>query len=199
MRPRSSAPKPFPKPMSDLVKCARAVALTAGCAIMTSMKSNAFQRIALLTAAMVLVQFGPQNTRAETKVEGKQSEVYSPAMIEVGGTLVQLEGLRAPGKDQVCDESSVPWTCGRDARWATLNRVGNHWITCLERGRTGSGTFVGLCYLGGVGGPELNAWLVEQGWALTDAKGAERYLKEETIARAGLRGLWRNSVEPVWD
>ncbi|TQV83865.1 thermonuclease family protein [Denitrobaculum tricleocarpae] len=136
---------------------------------------------------------------ANAKVEGKQSQVFSPAIIEIGGTLVQLEGLRAPGNDQSCTESQTAWSCGRDARWATLNRVGNHWITCLDRGRTASGTFLGLCYLGGVGGPELNAWLVEQGWALTNAAGAERYLEEETKARAERRGLWRNDIEPVWE
>lgn len=136
---------------------------------------------------------------ASAKVEGKQSQVFSPALIEVGGTLVQLEGLRAPGNDQVCHEGAMSWTCGRDARWATLNRVGNHWITCLDRGRTKNGTFLGLCYLGGVGGPELNAWLVEQGWALTNAAGAERYINEETQARAERRGLWRNDLEPLWE
>ena len=133
------------------------------------------------------------------EVSGKQTEVFSPAFIEVGSTLVRLEGLRAPRNNQICNEGAVPWTCGRDARWAALNRLGNHWITCLERGRAEDGSFIGLCYLGGVGGPELNAWLVEQGWALTDATGAERYLEEETNARAERRGLWRNGVEPLWE
>ena len=133
------------------------------------------------------------------EVSGKQTQVFSPATIQVGSRLVRLEGLRAPTNDQVCSESSVPWTCGRDARWATLNRVGNHWITCLDRGRANDGSLIGICYLGGVGGPELNAWLVEQGWALTDAAGAERYLEEETTARAERRGLWRNGIEPVWE
>ena len=141
----------------------------------------------------------PGPSLAQAKVEGKQSQVYSPAVIEVGGVLVQLDGLRAPDNSQICVEAAEPWTCGRDARWATLNRLGNHWITCLERGRTESGGFIGLCYLGGVGGPELNAWLVEQGWALTNAAGAERYLEQETKARAERRGLWRNDTEPLWE
>lgn len=151
----------------------------------------------LLLLLCCLQLAGRPATAAE--VSGKQTEVFSPAFIEVGSTLVRLEGLRAPRNDQICNEGAVPWTCGRDARWAALNRLGNHWITCLERGRTEDGHFIGLCYLGGVGGPELNAWLVEQGWALTDAAGAERYLEEETSARAERRGLWRNGIEPLWE
>ncbi|WP_282607091.1 thermonuclease family protein [Pelagibius sp. Alg239-R121] len=136
---------------------------------------------------------------ANAEVSGKQSEVFGPAAIEVGGVLVRLEGLRAPTNEQVCSEGPVLWTCGRDARWATLNRLGNHWIVCQDRGRDSDGSFIGLCFLGGVGGPELNAWLVEKGWALTDAIGAERYVNEETSARAERLGLWRNGIEPNWE
>ncbi len=164
---------------------------------MANMKITPHPPAFLIGLACLLAAFTPSG--ASAKVEGKQSQVFSPALIEVGGTLVQLEGLRGPGNDQVCNEASISWTCGRDARWATLNRVGNHWITCLDRGRTSNGTFIGLCYLGGVGGPELNAWLVKQGWALTNAVGAERYINEETEARAERRGLWRNDLEPMWE
>lgn len=156
-----------------------------------------YLRFFLLLSLCALQVSGRSAVGAE--VSGKQTEVFSPAFIEVGSTRVRLEGLRAPRNDQICNEGSVPWTCGRDARWAVLNRLGNHWIVCLDRGRAADGSFIGLCYLGGVGGPELNSWLVEQGWALTDATGAERYLEEETTARAERRGLWRNGVEPIWE
>lgn len=166
-------------------------------------------RLPLFCLALFIALVTASGTKAEavqsaeviqvTEISGKQTRVFGPAAIEVGGSLVHLEGLRAPTNDQICSEGPVPWTCGRDARWATLNRVGNHWITCLDRGRTSDGAFLGLCYLGGVGGPELNGWLVAQGWALTDALGAERYVSEETSARAGRLGLWRNGVEPSWD
>ena len=64
-------------------------------------------------------------------------------------------------------------------------------MDCVERGRGPGGEVFALCYLGGVGGPELNSWLVEQGWALAARDYAEDYVAAEEQAREAGRGLWR--------
>ena len=48
-----------------------------------------------------------------------------------------------------------------------------------------------------VGGVDLNAWMVEQGWAVAYRKYSRDYVAHETAAEATRRGLWRGEfVEP---
>ena len=54
----------------------------------------------------------------------------------------------------------------------------------------GYGRVVALCR---AGGEDLNAWKVEQGWALAHLR------DEERAARAGHRGIWRGEFVPPWD
>ena len=49
--------------------------------------------------------------------------------------MIQLYGLQAPRVEQTCQADGVVWACGQEARWAAINRVGGHWISCIERGR----------------------------------------------------------------
>jgi len=95
------------------------------------------------------------------------------------------------GQDQTCALGDGTWDCGREARWAAANRIANHWVDCVERARGAGGEIFAVCYLGGVGGPELNAWLVEEGWARAARDYAEDYAAAEDRARAAGRGQWR--------
>ncbi|MGD1878044.1 MAG: thermonuclease family protein [Kiloniellaceae bacterium] len=127
-------------------------------------------------------------------IGGRAPQVIDSGLIDFAGQPVYLYGLRGARPDQVCSlsqQTRQTWACGQEARWAAANRIANHWVDCVERARGAGGEIFAVCYLGGVGGPELNAWLVEQGWAKAAHDYAEDYAEAEDSARAARRGLWR--------
>lgn len=140
----------------------------------------------LCSAAAASAQLGSADIR------GRAPQVIDSGLLDFGGRPVYLYGLRGARAEQTCPLAGRTWNCGQEARWAARNRIANHWVECLERGRGPGGEIFAVCYLGGVGGPELNAWLVEQGWALAARDYAPDYVAAEDNARAAGRGLWRS-------
>jgi endonuclease YncB( thermonuclease family) len=156
---------------------------------------------ALRLAVLLLALAGPLAAPAlaqlgSGEIRGRAPQVIDSGLIDFTGQVVYLYGLRGVPPAQTCgigDESAGrTWACGQEARWAARNRIANHWVDCVERARGADGEIFAVCYLGGVGGPELNAWLVEQGWALAATDYAEDYVAAEAAARAASRGLWRD-------
>jgi len=130
------------------------------------------------------------------QIRGRAPQALDSGLLDFAGQPVYLYGLRGLRPDETCSAaaSQTPaqtWACGQEARWAARNRIADHWVDCVERARGPGGEIFAVCYLGGVGGPELNAWLVEQGWARAAADYADDYLAAEAEARAAGRGLWR--------
>ncbi len=146
-----------------------------------------------LLAALIAPTAEAQDNGAQ--ISGRGPAVIDSASLDFAGRQVGLYGLRGAPASQTCTIGSQVWACGQEARWAAQNRVGNHWVVCVEQGQDSAGRPLAVCYLGGVGGPELNAWLVEQGWALAlrnDGAGDPApYLAQEEAARTAGRGLWR--------
>ena len=137
-------------------------------------------------SAVALGQMG------EAGIRGRAPAVLDSGLLDFAGKPVYLYGLRGARPDQVCSlGSGKTWACGQEAQWAARNRIASHWVECVERARGPGGEVFALCYLGGVGGPELNSWLVEQGWALAARDYAEDYVAAEEQAREAGRGLWR--------
>ena len=130
----------------------------------------------LLLAAVLAVALCPA-ARAQLgsgDLRGRAPQVIDSALIDLGGRLVYLYGLRGLRRDETCTRRGAngggrPWDCGQEAR----------------------GEVFAVCYLGGIGGPELNSWLVEQGWALAAGDYAQDYVAAEAAARAAGRGIWR--------
>src|SRR5690606_503451 len=122
------------------------------------------------------------------QVHGRAPQPVDTDLLDFAGQRVHLYGLRGLAPDATCPSGTSSWACGQEARWAARNRIAGHWVDCVERARGAGGEILAVCYLGGVGGPELNAWLVEQGWAYAVA---DDYRAAEESARAAGRGLWR--------
>ncbi|MEQ8354492.1 MAG: thermonuclease family protein [Kiloniellaceae bacterium] len=139
----------------------------------------------LASAASVPAQIGSADIR------GRAPQVIDSGLLDFGGQPVYLYGLRGARPDETCGLGARVWACGQEARWATANRIARHWVECVERARGPGGEIFATCYLGGVGGPEVNSWLVEQGWALAARDYAQDYVAAEDSARAAGRGLWR--------
>lgn len=142
---------------------------------------------ALAAAGSAAAQLGSGDIR------GRTPQALDSGLLDFAGQRVYLYGLQGLRPDETCSlgSASPGWACGQEARWAARNRIAGHWVDCVERARGAGGEIFAVCYLGGVGGPELNAWLVEQGWARAAADYADDYTAAEAAARAAGRGLWR--------
>ncbi len=169
------------------------------------------RRLALCSAlslamALAIMLAAPAPTAAQ--VEGRRPQVIDTATLDFAGRQVRLFGLQGIPGTQTCKVGTLVWACGQEALWAARNRIANHWVHCRPAPdlapnparATGEDAAV-VCDLGGPGGPELNAWLVEQGWARAapaninrpdvNRTGTAPYAEQEDAARAARQGIWR--------
>jgi endonuclease YncB( thermonuclease family) len=148
--------------------------------------------------ALLVASAGPRPGLAQ-EIAGRP-RVIDAGTLDFSGRRVRLHGIDAPDLTQTCrlagQVAGQSWTCGRDARWAAINRIHPHWVSCDARGRDPQGTELAVCYLAGFGQHELNVWLVAQGWALAAPGAPKAYAAAQATARAAGRGLWRGDFVP---
>lgn len=150
----------------------------------------------LAAALALLAALGGHAGAAE--IVGKP-RVIDGDTLDFSGRIVRLFGIDAPEIEQTCRAAGRAWPCGKEARWAAINRVSPHWVTCVEKGQGSDGVALATCYLAGAGQWDFNAWMVAQGWALADRRAGAGYLAEEQAARSAGRGLWRGAFVPPWE
>lgn len=114
----------------------------------------------------------------------------SAGVIELDGTLHLLEGVDAPAVGQTCrTPAGGLWACGEDARRALASLIDGRTVHCEQAG----GALTSRCT---VGGQDVSAWLVSEGWALADAKLAPTEDRvAEAAAKADAKGLWAGWFE----
>ncbi len=147
---------------------------------------------------VLVASAGPRPGLAQ-EIAGRP-QVIDAGTLDFSGRRVRLHGIDAPDMTQTCrltgQAAGQSWTCGRDARWAAINRIHPHWVSCDARGRDPQGTELAVCYLAGFGQHELNVWLVAQGWALAAPASPPAYAVAQAAAEAAGRGLWRGDFVP---
>jgi endonuclease YncB( thermonuclease family) len=111
---------------------------------------------------------------------------------------VRLKGIDAPEMDQTCRAAGGPYPCGEHARTALdgLIRAGGG-VTCEVGDSDSYGRFLGVCR--DAKGRDLNAAMVEAGWALAYRHYTEAYVPQEERARKAERGLWAGTFTAPWD
>ncbi|HEX6980231.1 MAG TPA: thermonuclease family protein [Alphaproteobacteria bacterium] len=117
--------------------------------------------------------------------------------IEIHGTRIRLHGVDAPESAQLCRRpDGVSWRCGQQAALALQEHLGRRTVTCVRRDTDRYGRVVGQCT---VGGADLNAWLVANGWAVAYRRYATDYVDEEQEARRAGIGIWSGAFVMPWD
>ncbi len=153
-------------------------------------------RLAALALSLPLVLAMLPAGPAAAEITGK-ARALSGDRLEFSGTELQLYGIDAPERQQACLRDGRRWECGFEAAAALAYRVAGQWVTCSEQGRDADGTLLGLCFLGGYGGPEVNSWMVNAGWGLADRP--PLFADAEAAARAAGRGIWGSEFVPPAD
>lgn len=141
---------------------------------------------------------GPQVSGPLTRMEASETEAepqartelfYNPVVIsadviEVEERNVRLADISAPDFEQSCGEDAEAWPCGRMARAALRRLIRGRAIACEVPAGADDVPDLAICH---VGGEDIGAWLVAQGWAKRDG---DRYEDEEDAAREARLGLW---------
>lgn len=131
---------------------------------------------ALIVVALVVEHVIPPLTGAVRVADGDS--------LEISGERVRLEGIDAPELHQDCGEGAKAWPCGIQARGALAALVAQGEVSCRPVDEDRYGRAVARCT---VGGADIGAALVRQGWAVTLGLA---YRAEERAARAAGAGIW---------
>jgi endonuclease YncB( thermonuclease family) len=118
--------------------------------------------------------------------------------LEISGARIRLQGIDAPELDQTCaDAKGEPWSCGRIAARELRAHVQGREVRCEPQGYDRFERRLATCFL--PDGSNLNAWMVEQGWALASGWG-DLYQSEQQQAKAAKRGIWTGTFTPprIW-
>jgi endonuclease YncB( thermonuclease family) len=116
--------------------------------------------------------------------------------IEIHGQRIRLFGIDAPEHDQLCEVGGSQYPCGQQATLALESQTGGQTVDCVPHGIDQYSRVVAVC---SVGGEDLNAWMVSNGWALAYRYYSTAYVPDEDVAHNAGAGIWRGTFEAPWD
>ena len=132
-------------------------------------------RAAAAAAGLLLLCAPGGVALAKGTVEGRP-RVVDGDTLDFGGTRVRLFGIDAPESRQACSlapRGGPEYACGQRAHDALVAKIGAAPVVCEQKSRDKYGRVVGVCSVAGAGegggggsAQSLNAWMVEEGWAI---------------------------------
>jgi endonuclease YncB( thermonuclease family) len=153
---------------------------------------NAIVGAILFACLVALYVYTRWNTEPQTPITGK-AWVIDGDTIVISDTHIRLEGIDAPESDQSCtDAQGKPWPCGRTAASELRAHISGQELTCQPRALDKYKRVLAVCTLSD--GSDVNAWLVQQGWAIAFGY-AGTYEAEEAQAKSASRGIWAGTFQ----
>ncbi len=164
--------------------------LAAACAVllaMTAVLTIGASRLPFSTGSIRLPLATPLQI-----VEGRAS-VIGPGQLRVGSVEFSLGGLEAPDREQRClRPDNRAWRCGDAAVQALQRLVANRALKCELGADDGTGLPTGICR---DGDRDINAGLVQAGFAFAGPGYWAPYAGAEAAAKAAKAGLWAGSAD----
>jgi endonuclease YncB( thermonuclease family) len=116
-----------------------------------------------------------------------QAQVTDGDSLRVGQQRVRLFGVDAPELSQRCGQGSASVACGKmSAAWLAARIDGRH-VDCTPMDRDRYDRVVAICRSGGT---DLNAAIVEAGWATAYRRYSMAYVSAEGRAKSSRKGIW---------
>ena len=126
-----------------------------------------------------------------------QATVVDGDTIEIHGNRIRLAGIDAPESRQGCfGKEGEEYRCGKVAAFALADRIGRAPVTCLGTEKDRYRRLIATCSIGNV---DLNAWMVDQGYAVAYRRYSKAYIPQEEAAKIAHRGLWAGTFAMPWD
>ena len=126
-----------------------------------------------------------------------QVRVVDGDTIHIGKNKYRLEGIDAPENRQECLNKSEQWECGKESTKSLRKKIEvTSQIRCEGERKDSYGRILAICFLGG---KDINAWMVKNGWALAYVKYSKKYLKEQRYAKEKGLGIWKGQFVAPWD
>ena len=116
--------------------------------------------------------------------------------LELDGVRYRLDGIDAPEVGQICHDGSRRYDCADAAMDKLGQLVRGSRVRCTPLTEDGYGRIVARCTADGV---DISAQMVATGHAWAFVRYSDRYLAQETEAKAKGLGIWRGPAEPAWD
>ncbi len=113
--------------------------------------------------------------------------------IKLSGTTYRLWGIDAPELKQDCPDG---WPAGRMAATHLQKLISGRAVTCERKDTDRYGRTVALCR---VGGEDLGARMVHDGFAWAFIRYSRDYVAEEAAARAQQLGVHNHGCVAAWD
>jgi endonuclease YncB( thermonuclease family) len=127
------------------------------------------------------------NQRAKTKLY-RRVTVRDGGTLQSGKIVIRLGGIAAREANATCKhKTGKTWRCGAAAKAALARLIRARAVTCTLPKSGEHNIFDARC---SVGGTDLSAWMVRQGWAEAKDTALEEEAKQ---AEAERLGLWRNA------
>ena len=94
----------------------------------------------------------------------------------ISETKIRLFGIDAPELDQNCTLEGQSWECGASSKDQLEGLTAGQTVSCRGTEADDHGRLLAICYAGGL---ELNATMVEYGWALAYRRYSNEYIAQE--------------------
>ena len=146
---------------------------------------------ALVTAAALAASLAAGHAYAKEEIVGRAS-VIDGDTIEVRGVRIRMQGIDAPESSQTCERDGQPYRCGQQAANFLDGLVGGQTVRCLEETKDKYGRTVAVCFIAGA---DVNAQMVEQGWAVAYRQYSTAYVPAEDRAKAARKGIWAGTFQ----
>jgi endonuclease YncB( thermonuclease family) len=133
---------------------------------------------------------------AHADIPGKP-DIIDGNTILIAGEPIRLYGIDAPELMQTCErQDGKNWQCGKEAMYALLRFLENHWVTCKDERIDSSGSKSMICFAGPY---DVSAKMVQDGWAMVLDQERPDFLLYQQDSVVAKRGIWQGKVMNPWD
>lgn len=138
-------------------------------------------------------------SNAQEILQGQVARIVDgDTLILSDSTQIRFYGIDAPESAQQCNQTSGPYLCGQISKQKLKEKIASNPISCAVKSKDIYGRSVAICslLLPQGGQPEdLNAWMVQQGWAVAYRQYSKMYVALEEEAEREGRGIWNGEFQ----
>jgi len=117
--------------------------------------------------------------------------------LAMGPVRIRLHGIDAPEAGQTCKRANGrSWQCGTEATSRLAELVEGRKVECTALDRDAYGRIIAICAADGF---DVNATLVDEGFAWAFTRYSDQYAQREAAAKAAGIGIWQGEAQAPWE